>query len=183
MRALGADPAIARPAIILTTASTSTRSPPSSCTRSTTCSSRARSRSLRGGDPRMRWSGDAREERTLSGRWKAVRSVDAAPLTRLLVRDQGKIVAGASSRTSSTSAPTPSTRRWRPAAAPISSACRSPASTSGSIARRFLKVNRSCLVDLDFVESMTPDEKLAARACGLRDGSKSHEPAAKCRSS
>mgnify|MGYP001458614725 CR=1 FL=1 len=38
-------------------------------------------------------------------------------------------------------------------------------------AQRFLKVNRSCIVNLDFVESMTPDEssQLVVR---LRDGSR-----------
>ena len=114
-------------------------------------------------------SGDAREERTLSA-LEGARSVDAAPLTRLLVRDQGKIVPVLVDEIEHLRADTKYTAvatrgRTYLVRLPITSF------DERLDRQRFLKVNRSCIVNLDFVESMTPDES-SQLVLRLRDGSK-----------
>ena len=168
LRALGADPAITRPAVILTTAYDQHAI--------TAFELHAVDYLLKPLDRarfeeaiRHALSGDAREERTLSA-LEGARSADPAPLTRLLVRDQGKIVPVLVEDIEHLRADTKYTAvatrgRTYLVRLPITSF------DERLDRRRFLKVNRSCIVNLDFVESMTPDEgsQLVLR---LRDGSK-----------
>ena len=114
-------------------------------------------------------SGDAREERTLSA-LEGARSVEPAPLTRLLVRDQGKIVPVLVEDIEHLRADTKYTAvatrgRTYLVRLPITSF------DERLDRQRFLKVNRSCIVNLDFVESMTPEES-SQLVLRLRDGSK-----------
>ena len=92
------------------------------------------------------------------------------PLTRLLVRDQGKIVPVLVEDIEHLRA---DTKYTAVAARGHTYLVRLPITSFDERLdrRRFLKVNRSCIVNLDFVESMTPDEgsQLVLR---LRDGSK-----------
>ena len=112
---------------------------------------------------------DPRGERTLSA-LEGARSPAPAPLTRFLVRDQGKIVPVLADEIEHLRADTKYTAvatrgRTYLVRLPI-------ASFEERLDRhRFLKVNRSCIVNLDFVESMTPGDgsQLVVR---LRDGTK-----------
>jgi DNA-binding LytR/AlgR family response regulator len=114
-------------------------------------------------------SGEAREERELTALAGAA-AAEPAPLTRLLVRDQGKIVPvlvedieHLRSDTKYTAVTTKGhTYLVR---LPITS-------FEERLDRgRFLKVNRSCIVNLDFVESMTPDDS-SQLVLRLRDGTR-----------
>ena len=168
LRALGADPAIAKPAVILTTAYDQHAI--------TAFELHAVDYLLKPLDRdrfeeaiRHALSGDAREERTLSA-LEGARSVDAAPLTRLLVRDQGKIVPVLVEDIEHLRADTKYTAvatrgRTYLVRLPITSF------DERLDRQRFLKVNRSCIVNLDFVESMTPEES-SQLVLRLRDGSK-----------
>ena len=113
-------------------------------------------------------SGEARDERTLSA--LAGAAAEPAPFTRLLVRDQGKIVPvlvedieHLRSDTKYTAVTTKGhTYLVR---LPITS-------FEERLDRgRFLKVNRSCIVNLDFVDSMTPDDS-SQLVLRLRDGTR-----------
>ena len=168
MRALGADSAIARPAVILTTAYDQHAI--------TAFELHAADYLLKPLDRarfeeaiRHALDGEARVERTLSA-LEGARSVEPAPLTRLLVRDQGKnvpvLVEDIEHLRADTKYTAVTTRgRTYLVRLPITSF------DERLDRRRFLKVNRSCIVNLDFVESMTPDEgsQLVLR---LRDGCK-----------
>ena len=111
---------------------TSTRSPPSSCTRSTTCSSRSTRDRFEEAVRACAAAATRASERTLSA-LEGARSGRAAPLTRLLVRDQGKIVPVLVEDDRAPALRHQVHGGGDPAAAPISCACRSPASRSGSI--------------------------------------------------
>jgi two-component system, LytTR family, response regulator len=93
-----------------------------------------------------------------------------APLTRLLVRDMGKIIPLQVERIEYLRADTKYT-------AIISAGhtylVRLPITHFAQRldAARFLKVNRSCIVNLDFVEAMTPDDS-SQLVVQLRDGSR-----------
>ena len=113
-------------------------------------------------------SADAPPAPTLSA-LEAARSAEPEPLTRLLVRDQGKIVPVVVDDIEHLRADTKYTAvatrgRTYLVRLPITSF------EERLDRRRFLKVNRSCIVNLDFVESMTPGDgsQLVLR---LRDGS------------
>jgi two-component system LytT family response regulator len=95
---------------------------------------------------------------------------DAAPLQRLLVRDMGKIIPLQVERIEHLRADTKCTAivsRGR------SYLVRLPITHFAQRldAGRFLKVNRSCIVNLDFVEAMTPDES-SRLVVQLKDGSR-----------
>ena len=111
---------------------------------------------------------DPRGERTLSA-LEGARSPAPAPLTRFLVRDQGKIVPVLADEIEHLRA---DTKYTAVATKGHTYLVRLPiASFEERLDRdRFLKVNRSCIVNLDFVESMTPGDgsQLVLR---LRDGS------------
>jgi two-component system LytT family response regulator len=115
-------------------------------------------------------SGDAREERALSALAGAVASPAQAPLTRLLVRDQGKIVPVLVEdiehlRSDTKYTAVTSKGHTYLVRLPITS-------FEERLDRsRFLKVNRSCIVNLDFVDSMTPDDS-SQLVLRLRDGSR-----------
>ena len=168
LRALGADPALARPAVIFTTAYDQHAI--------TAFELHAVDYLLKPLDRdrfeeaiRHALSGDGREERTLSA-LEGARSAEPAPLTRLLVRDQGKIVPVLVEDIEHLRADTKYTAvatrgRTYLVRLPITSF------DERLDRRRFLKVNRSCIVNLDFVESMTPDES-SQLVLRLRDGSK-----------
>jgi len=168
MRTIAADPAIARPAVIFTTAYDQHAI--------TAFELHAVDYLLKPLDRdrfeeaiRHALSGDAREERTLSA-LEGARSVEPAPLTRLLVRDQGKIVPVLVEDIEHLRADTKYTAvatrgRTYLVRLPITSF------DERLDRQRFLKVNRSCIVNLDFVESMTPDES-SQLVLRLRDGSK-----------
>ena len=109
------------------------------------------------------------EERALSA-LEGARSAEPAPLTRLLVRDQGKIVPVLVDEIEHLRADTKYTAvatrgRTYLVRLPITSF------DERLDHRRFLKVNRSCIVNLDFVESMTPDDS-SQLVLRLRDGYK-----------
>ncbi|MDQ6640365.1 MAG: LytTR family DNA-binding domain-containing protein [Pseudomonadota bacterium] len=114
-------------------------------------------------------SGDAREERSLSA-LEGARSLDSAPLARLLVRDQGKIIPVLVEDIEHLRA---DTKYTAVATRGHTYLVRLPiTSFEERLDRgRFLKVNRSCIVNLDFVESMTPGtgSQLVLR---LRDGTR-----------
>ncbi len=100
----------------------------------------------------------------------AAASEDAGPLQRVLVRDQGKIFplqVDAIEHLRSDTKYTAITSRGRSflVRLPITAFERrlDPA--------RFLKVNRSCIVNLDFVEAMTPDES-SQFVVQMRDGTR-----------
>lgn len=100
----------------------------------------------------------------------AAERADAGPLTRVLVRDQGRIFplhVDAIEHLRSDTKYTAITSRGRSylVRLPITSfeARLDPG--------RFLKVNRSCIVNLDFVEAMTPDES-SQLVVQLRDGTR-----------
>ena len=112
-------------------------------------------------------SGDARSDRGFS-------ALDAAgppshePLTRILVRDQGKIVPVLVDEIEHLRSDTKYTAiatkgRTYLVRLPITSF------DERLDRRRFLKVNRSCIVNLDFVDSMTPDGS-SQLVLKLRDG-------------
>jgi len=93
----------------------------------------------------------------------------AGPLTRVLVRDQGKIFplqVDAIEHLRSDTKYTAITSQGR------SYLVRLPITSFEQRLdpQRFLKVNRGCIVNLDFVESMTPDES-SQFVVRLRDGS------------
>jgi two-component system, LytTR family, response regulator len=95
---------------------------------------------------------------------------DAAPLARLLVRDAGRIVplpVDAIEHLRSDTKYTAITSRGR------SYLVRLPIVSFEQRLdpSRFLKVNRSCIVNLDFVEAMTPDES-SQFVVQLRDGTR-----------
>ncbi|WP_374662711.1 LytR/AlgR family response regulator transcription factor [Inhella sp.] len=94
----------------------------------------------------------------------------AGPLTRLLVRDMGRIIPLQVEQIEHLRADTKYTAI---ASQGHTYLVRLPITHFAARldAQRFLKVNRSCIVNLDFVESMTPDEssQLVVR---LRDGSR-----------
>lgn len=94
----------------------------------------------------------------------------AGPLTRLLVRDMGKIIPLQVEQIEHLRADTKYTAIVSQGHTYL---VRLPITHFAARldAQRFLKVNRSCIVNLDFVESMTPDEssQLVVR---LRDGSR-----------
>jgi two-component system LytT family response regulator len=114
-------------------------------------------------------SGDAREEQTLSALAGAAAPRDQAPLTRLLVRDQGKIVPVLVEEIEHLRSDTKYTA-VRPG--PHLSRALADHSFEERLDRgRFLKVNRSCIVNLDFVDSMTPDES-SQLVLRLRDGTR-----------
>lgn len=94
----------------------------------------------------------------------------AAPLTRVLVRDQGKIFplhVDAIEHLRSDTKYTAITSKGR------SYLVRVPITNFEKRldASRFLKVNRSCIVNLDFVEAMTPDES-SQFVVQMRDGTR-----------
>ena len=114
-------------------------------------------------------SDEGRDDRTLAALEGAVPADPPQPLTRLLVRDQGKIVPVRVEEIEHFRSDTKYTAlRSRGhtylVRLPIA------AFDERLDKRRFLKVNRACIVNLDFVESMTPDggSQLVLR---LRDGS------------
>ncbi len=113
-------------------------------------------------------SGEAREEQALTA--LAGAAAEPAPLTRLLVRDQGKIVPvlveDIEHLRSDTKYTAVTTRgHTYLVRLPITS-------FEERLDRaRFLKVNRSCIVNLDFVESMTPDDS-SQLVLRLRDGTR-----------
>jgi two-component system LytT family response regulator len=100
----------------------------------------------------------------------AQRAVDTGPLTRVLVREQGRIVplhVDAIEHLRSDTKYTALTSRGR------SYLVRLPITSFEARLdpQRFLKVNRSCIVNLDFVEAMTPDES-SQFVVQLRDGTR-----------
>ncbi|HEV7575786.1 MAG TPA: LytTR family DNA-binding domain-containing protein [Caldimonas sp.] len=166
LRAIAADPGITRPAVILTTAYDQHAI--------TAFELHAVDYLLKPLD-RERFedaihhalSGDARE-RALSALESSGRQ-ETLPLTRLLVRDQGKIVPVLADDIEHLRADTKYTAI---ATRGHTYLVRLPITSFEERLdrKRFLKVNRSCIVNLDFVESMTPDgsSQLVLR---LRDGS------------
>lgn len=100
----------------------------------------------------------------------AAGTLPAGPLTRLLVRDMGKIIPLQVEQIEHLRADTKYTAIVSQGHTYL---VRLPITHFAARldAQRFLKVNRSCIVNLDFVESMTPDEssQLVVR---LRDGSR-----------
>ena len=167
LRALAADPAIDRPAVILTTAYDQHAI--------TAFELHAVDYLLKPLDRerfeeaiRHALSGDARQERTLSA-LEGARLAEPAPLTRLLVRHQGKIVPVLVDDIEHLRA---DTKYTAVASKGHTYLVRLPiTSFDERLDRsRFLKVNRSSIVNLDFVESMTPGDgsQLVLR---LRDGS------------
>lgn len=97
-------------------------------------------------------------------------AADAAPLTRIMVRDQGRLFplhVDAIEHLRSDSKYTAIASRGRSflVRLPITAFERrlDPA--------RFLKISRSCIVNLDFVESMTPDES-SQFVVQMRDGTR-----------
>jgi two-component system, LytTR family, response regulator len=101
---------------------------------------------------------------------EAAAQQDPAPLQRLLVRDGGRIVplqVEAIEHLRSDTKYTAVTSKGRNylVRLPITSFERQ------LDARRFLKLNRSCIVNLDFVESMTPDDS-SQLVVQLRDGTR-----------
>jgi two-component system LytT family response regulator len=115
-------------------------------------------------------SGEAREERALSALAGAgaAASGSTAPLTRLLVRDQGKIVPVLVDDIEHLRS---DTKYTAVATKGHTYLVRLPiTSFEERLDRdRFLKVNRSCIVNLDFVESMTPSAS-SQLVLHLRDG-------------
>lgn len=100
----------------------------------------------------------------------AAARADDEPLTRVLVRDQGKIfplLVEAIEHLRSDTKYTAITSRGR------SYLVRLPISTFEKRLDpgRFLKVNRSCIVNLDFVEAMAPDDA-SQYVVQLRDGTR-----------
>lgn len=96
------------------------------------------------------------------------KSTDDEPLTRVLVRDLGRIVpilVDEIEHLRSDTKYTAITSRGRSYLVRLPIA----AFEKRLDARRFLKVNRSCLVNLDFVETMTPDDS-SQYVIRLRDG-------------
>jgi two-component system LytT family response regulator len=101
---------------------------------------------------------------------EAVEQADDAPLARVLVRDQGKIVpllVGDIEHLRS------DTKYTALASKGHSYLVRLPitAFERRLDAGRFLKINRSCIVNLDFVDAMTPDEN-SQYVVQLRDGTR-----------
>jgi two-component system LytT family response regulator len=113
-------------------------------------------------------SGGAREEQALSALAGAAASQAQAPLTRLLVRDMGKIVPVLVEdiehlRSDTKYTAVTSKGHTYLVRLPITS-------FEERLDRaRFLKVNRSCIVNLDFVDSMVPDDS-SQLVLRLRDG-------------
>ena len=100
----------------------------------------------------------------------AQRAADTGPLTRVLVRDQGRIFplhVDAIEHLRSDTKYTAITSRGR------SYLVRLPITSFEARLdpQRFLKVNRSCIVNLDFVDAMTPDES-SQFVVQLRDGTR-----------
>jgi len=166
LRAIAADPAIARPAVVLTTAYDQ---------HAVTAFELHAVDYLLKPFARDRFeeaiqhalSGETRTERSLAA-LDAAGSLAHEPLTRILVRDQGKIVpvlVDEIEHLRSDTKYTAVTTRGHTylVRLPITSF------EERLDRRRFLKVNRSCIVNLDFVDSMTPDggSQLVLR---LRDG-------------
>lgn len=110
------------------------------------------------------------DERPLQALEQAAAPGAEAALTRLLVRDLGRIVPLQVERIEHLRADTKYTAivsqgRTYLVRLPITHFAQR------LDAGRFLKVNRSCIVNLDFVESMTPDES-SQLVVQLRDGSR-----------
>ncbi|MFY9513628.1 MAG: LytTR family DNA-binding domain-containing protein, partial [Rubrivivax sp.] len=117
-----------------------------------------------------RGQGDGDAAQVLPALEAAERVEDSGPLTRVLVRDQGRIFplhVDAIEHLRSDTKYTAITSKGRSylVRLPITSfeARLDPG--------RFLKVNRSCIVNLDFVEAMTPDES-SQLVVQLRDGTR-----------
>jgi len=113
---------------------------------------------------------DASQPDLLPALEAASRAADEGPLTRVLVRDQGKIFplhvdAIEHLRSDTKYTAIASKGRSYLVRLPITSfeARLDPS--------RFLKVNRSCIVNLDFVDAMTPDES-SQFVVQLRDGTR-----------
>lgn len=100
---------------------------------------------------------------------EAVEQADDAPLTRVLVRDQGKIIPLQVADIETLRADTKYTAL---ASRGHTYLVRLPiaAFEKRLDAQRFLRVSRSCIVNLDFVDAMTPDEN-SQYVIRLRDGS------------
>jgi len=115
-------------------------------------------------------SAEARDEQALSALAGAAAPRDQAPLTRLLVRDQGKIVPVLVDEIEHLRSDTKYTAVTTKGHTYL---VRLPiTSFEERLDRgRFLKVNRSCIVNLDFVDSMTPDES-SQLVLRLRDGTR-----------
>jgi two-component system LytT family response regulator len=112
----------------------------------------------------------ATQEQVLPALEAAAQAGDEGPLTRVLVRDQGKIFplnVDAIEHLRSDTKYTAITSKGRSylVRLPITSFERR------LDASRFLKVNRSCIVNLDFVDAMTPDES-SQFVVQLRDGTR-----------
>ena len=168
MRALAADRAIARPAVIFTTAYDQ-HAIAAFELHAVDYLLKPLDRDRFEEAIRHALSDDARDDRPLSA-LEGARSAEPAPLTRLLVRDQGKIVPVLVEDIEHLRA---DTKYTAVATRGHTYLVRLPITSFDERLdhRHFLKVNRSCIVNLDFVESMTPDEgsQLVLR---LRDGSK-----------
>jgi two-component system, LytTR family, response regulator len=113
-------------------------------------------------------SGQAPADRTLSA-LEGSDAGDREPLTRLLVRDQGKIIPVLVEEIEHLRS---DTKYTAVATKGHTYLVRLPITSFEQRLdpRRFLKVNRSCIVNLDFVESMTPDDS-SQLVLRLRDGS------------
>jgi len=112
----------------------------------------------------------ADNEQALPALEAAARADDHSPLNRVLVRDQGKIFPlhiDAIEHLRSDTKYTAITSKGKSylVRVPITSFERR------LDASRFLKVNRSCIVNLDFVEAMTPDES-SQFVVQMRDGTR-----------
>jgi len=100
---------------------------------------------------------------------EAVEQPDDEPLTRVLVRDQGKIIP---LRVSDIETLRADTKYTALASRGHTYLVRLPitAFEKRLDAQRFLRISRSCIVNLDFVDAMTPDEN-SQYVIRLRDGS------------
>jgi len=119
-------------------------------------------------------TGDRGEDAAASPASRALPALEAAaaagPLTRVLVRDQGRIFplqADAIEHLRSDTKYTAITSRGRSYLVRLPITSFEQRLDPG----RFLKVNRSCIVNLDFVEAMTPDEN-SQLVVQLRDGTR-----------
>ena len=115
-------------------------------------------------------AGDAGSEQAVPALEAAAEAGDQQPLSRVLVRDQGKIFplhVDAIEHLRSDTKYTAITSKGKSylVRVPITSFERR------LDASRFLKVNRSCIVNLDFVDAMTPDES-SQFVVQMRDGTR-----------
>jgi two-component system LytT family response regulator len=112
----------------------------------------------------------AREQQLPALEAAATADAPTEPLTRVLVRDQGKIfplVVDSIEYLRSDTKYTAIVSKGRSYLVRLPIAAFEKRLDAG----RFLKVNRSCLVNLDFVEAMTPDES-SQLVIQLRDGTR-----------